>query len=571
MRRSKKVIHGIYSSCRKWSWTCLPVAREVEEVKGSTEMPSRKIRAMGVRELDTRRLLRALGDLLLERRGALPERIKGVSIDSRDVRPGFLFVAIRGEQKSGEEYVTQAIEKGASCIMIEGRTRPASPNGRSLSSPTRFSAFPFSGDRAIMIVTDAKKAAGIAASAFYGNPTLECPVVAVTGTNGKTTFTYLMEAILREAGLNPGIIGTVNYRMANKSWPSGLTTPDPVTLQRMLREMIEDGADAVVMEASSHALEQKRLWGSRIKCAVFTNMTRDHLDYHKTMDNYFLAKQRLFLDYRPDMSVFNIDDPYGHLLYLRARGKRISYSLIHEATIRPKDLVLDINGIDLVLDLYGKTLHISSRLFGRFNCYNILAALSASFSLGIPSSAIQNGVYQCQNIPGRMERISLDPSIYAFVDYAHTPDAVERVLREVKRLVPKGRVITVVGCGGDRDRGKRPLIGYVSTRLSDLTIFTSDNPRSEDPLNIIDDMLGGVHSDDVPYCLPRLSTFPRKEYRVIVDREEAIRVSVAQARPGDVILVLGKGHEQYQLIDGRKNPFDDRKILKEALEENSLC
>ncbi|OCC14748.1 UDP-N-acetylmuramoylalanyl-D-glutamate--2, 6-diaminopimelate ligase [Dissulfuribacter thermophilus] len=491
--------------------------------------------------LKTKELVRGLGDLVVSIHGELPPDIKGIAIDSRQVRQGYLFVAIRGERSSGEEYIEHAVRNGANMVIL--------PEGAGI--PKYISS---------ILSRDTKACAGIAASLFYGNPTESCPVVAVTGTNGKTTFTYLMEAILKEAGLRPGVIGTVNYRLGSLSWPAPLTTPDPVTLQRTIREMITNGADSIIMEASSHALDQKRLWGSKIRCAVFTNMTRDHLDYHKTMDNYFLAKQSLFSDYCPEVSVFNIDDPYGKTMYLHSRGESITYAIDNEADIRPKKLNIDINGIYMAIDLYGKTVSITSELIGKFNVYNILAAVSAAISMEIPSHAIQMGIAKCRNIPGRMERVASDSSIMAFVDYAHTPDAVERILKEISLLGPR-RVITVLGCGGDRDRGKRPLMGAIASRLSDIAVFTTDNPRSEDPLRIIDDMLHGVSDRD------RM----RESIKVIPDREEAIFWAIEQAKTGDAVLVLGKGHETCQIIDNQKIYFDDRVILKRALEEKLSC
>ena len=486
--------------------------------------------------------MEALGELVAETRGELPPRIHGIAIDSRHVRSGYLFVAIRGENSSGEDFIGHALRNGATCLMLEA--------GASVPD----------GVPAIM-VRDARAASGVAASAFYGNPGLEVPVVAVTGTNGKTTFTYLMESILKETGMVPGVIGTVDYRLGPKRWPSGLTTPDPVTLQRTMREMVDHGAGAIVMEASSHALEQKRPWGTHIRCAVFTNLTRDHLDYHRGMEAYFKAKQRLFLDYTPGVSVINVDDPYGRKLYSMARGEKISYALKNEAAIRPRELVIGLHGIDMAIELYGKTIEISSRLFGRFNACNILAATSAAFSLGVPAHAIQKGISMLESVPGRMERICPESRVLAFVDYAHTPDAVKRVLEEVRAMAPE-RVITVIGCGGERDTGKRPLMGSIATRLSDLTIFTSDNPRSEDPHKIIEDMLEEVRSDSVT---------PRGAYEVLADRKEAIFYGVSMAEPGDLIVVLGKGHEAYQLARGQKIPFDDRKVLKEALGERGPC
>lgn len=499
--------------------------------------------------METKALLDALGPLLVSVEGELPKYINGIAIDSRKVKENFLFIVMKGEQTSGEKFIEEAIKKGATCIMAE-------------KDPTFQASVP-----PLIKVKEIRKAAGITSSLFYGEPTTRIPLVAVTGTNGKTTFTYLMEAILRNAGLNPGIIGTVNYRLGDYKWPSSLTTPDPVTLQKTMMEMVSRGADIILVEASSHALAQNRLWGSRIKSAVFTNMSRDHLDYHKTMDQYFLAKQSLFLDYGPEISVINIDDPHGHMIYLNTKGEKITYSIQRRATVHPSKLVVNKNGIEMTVELYGKPLDISSRLFGTFNAYNILAAISTALSLGIPSSAIQEGISKCRYIPGRMERICEDSPVMAFVDYAHTPDAVERVLRQVREFA-LGRVITVIGCGGERDVGKRPLMGYLSTRLSDLTIFTTDNPRSEDPLKILGDMVDGVSGESIS---PHLSNLPKRSYKIIPDREEAIRSAIEEALPGDTVLVLGKGHETYQQIGDKKVFFDDRKVVRESLKEKGLC
>jgi len=497
-------------------------------------------------------LLKSLGDLVLEVSEELPTGFKGVAIDSRAVEKDFLFIAIRGEKGSGEDFLDHAVGRGATCVMIPGDGESRKPRG----------SVPY------IVARDTRAASGIAASLFYDNPTMDVPVIAVTGTNGKTTFTYLIESILSCAGWNPGVIGTVNYRLGRESRPSALTTPDPVTLQSTMRGMVDQGAGAIILEASSHALDQKRLWGSKIGCAVFTNMTRDHLDYHKTMDNYFLAKRRLFTDFWPGISIFNIDDPYGYLLYQDVSGRKMAFSLEDDSAIRPKRLSIGRNGIEMVLDLYGRAVPIESKLHGRFNAYNILAAVVTALGLGVSADAIRAGVYQCRHIPGRMERIHPGSGIMAFVDYAHTPDAVERILMEVKALSPK-RIITVLGCGGDRDPGKRPMMGFIASRLSDVSIFTSDNPRSEDPVKIITDMLSGLNDPGDTLLFQRLCDLSQGLVEVIPDRKDAIGLAAKMAQPGDAILVLGKGHETYQLIGNKRYPFDDRAILKRAIEEKN--
>ena len=410
---------------------------------------------------------------------------------------------------------------------------------------------------------NAREALAKISTAFYGQPASKLKLVGITGTNGKTTTSFLVESILREAGLNPGVVGTINYRYAGKVLPAPNTTPESLDLQRLLNDMVESGVKAAVMEVSSHALSQERVAGCVFDVAVFTNLTQDHLDYHITMERYFEAKARLFTDFIDEgkTAVINMDDLKGEDLSKRALGRVIGYGIKGrgiETNIYPKDIKLGVEGIEGTLATPSGEIKIKSSLIGEFNLYNILAAAGAGVGLDLTVEVIERGITALKNVPGRLERVDAGQAFAILVDYAHTPDALERVLSTIRGLTDK-RIITLFGCGGDRDRGKRPIMGRIAAEYSDIVIVTSDNPRTEEPLKIIEDITSGI-----------VGAYGHAPLQVIPDRREAITEAIKEAREGDVVLLAGKGHEDYQIIGSQKIHFDDREEAIKAVREGTV-
>ncbi len=478
--------------------------------------------------------------------------ITGITADSRDINKaaeagGALFAAIPGERADGHGFIAQAVENGAACVMAE--------------RPARVSVTQ-------VVVPDARAALSRVASVFYGEPSRKLVIAGVTGTNGKTTTTYLIESILREAGFNPGVIGTVNYRYGGKTFQASHTTPDAPRLHKMLREMLDAGVTHCVMEVSSHSLAQKRVNDCSFDVGVFTNLTHEHLDYHRTMEEYYRCKSALFRLLRDSggSSVVNVDDPWGRRLKDEFPSAA-AYGLKEGASITPLGFSFGEGSTEATVRTPAGDVHVSSGLVGEYNLQNILAAIGAGCALGAGPGAIGRGISALARVPGRLEKIEVDGRakgrFRAYVDYAHTGDALERAISALRRI-SKGRVITVFGCGGNRDRLKRPVMGSVSARLSDITIVTSDNPRDEDPLEIINDIesgMGGVEKRGPG------ETLGERCYAVIPERGEAIRKAVETARAGDTILIAGKGHEDYQIIKGQKTHFDDFEALNGAVTE----
>lgn len=482
--------------------------------------------------------------------------IQGLCYDSRLQQSGGLFFALRGSTADGHRFIEKAVRNGAAALMVEDDS--ALPAG-----------IPFAK------VADARLAMSLMAARFYGNPTDKLPLVGITGTNGKTTTSYIIEAIFEEAGIPAALLGTVSYRFREKSFPALHTTPESVDLQQRLREMGDLGAKGVVMEVSSHALEQHRVDGCRFDVGVFTNLTRDHLDYHLDMESYLASKKRLFSELlRPDdvkprrRAVVNIDDPYGRQVAEQAACPVLSYGINAAGQVTAQDVRFSVAGISgLLVTSRGKA-PFSSRLPGRFNLYNILSAAAAGVALDLPLGAICRGIECHKKVPGRLEIVENDRGIALFVDYAHTADALDNVLRTLAELAT-GRIITVFGCGGDRDRGKRPMMGEVAGRLSDLSIVTSDNPRTEDPDVIMMEIRSGILPCGTrEYGVEGLAGgFAEKGFVMIESRREAIRLAVRLARPGDIILLAGKGHEEYQIIGTERFYFDDREEAATAFQE----
>ncbi len=454
---------------------------------------------------------------------------KGLTQDSREVREGFIFFAIRGTRADGHAFVKDALEKGALYAVVEeGYAGEGLPEQR------------------LIRVQDTRMALGESAHLFFGKPSEKLRVVGVTGTNGKTTVTYIIESVLRTAGYACGVMGTINYRLGDQILGEGRTTPAPVTWHRTLGDMLRKGADSVVAEVSSHALEQRRVWGTRFHGVIFTNLTQDHLDYHKTMDEYFRAKARLFTDYRWEIAVINTDDEWGRKL---AGMVEDVVTVGTDGDLRILDFETDFEGSRIRFEWKGKTYEMESSLVGDFQKVNIALSVAYCLEAGIDPQQIREAL-SCVHVPGRFEILRSEKGFLVVIDYAHTPDAIDNVLKTIRKL-SKNRVITVFGAGGDRDRGKRPLMGIKAGRWSDFVILTSDNPRSEDPEEIIEDIAEGFDSS-VPVV---------KE----PDRRKAIEKALEIASSGDIVAILGKGHEEYQEVGGIKYPFSDRQVVEELL------
>ncbi len=478
----------------------------------------------------------------IEHTGDINIPVEEICTDSRQVTQGALFVAIPGTQASGTQFIEQALRRGASAAVVP---QEELAELETTLVPTGFPLIP---------VPDTRLFAGAAADILYNHPSKHLELIGITGTNGKTTITWLLEAIFHQAHKNPGVIGTINCRYNGCETPASLTTPDAVSLQKGLADMRDAGVDACLLEVSSHALEQQRVAGCRFKAAIFTNLSRDHLDYHRDMDAYFQAKKLLFTRYTPEFSIINLDDRFGRRLVreLEEQGIRHVTFGINTGDIHAEEISADLSGIRALIKTPSGKFNIDSHLVGIHNLSNILAAAAAAHCLGIEHDAISRGISRLENVPGRLEPVNIGKDIRAFIDYAHTPDALEKVLSALKDLTP-GRLVTVIGCGGDRDRGKRPIMARVAASISDKVFLTSDNPRTEPPHDILDDMIAGL---DI------FST--RAEVRVIPDRAVAIREAVCSLKKQDCIIVAGKGHEDYQIIGRDKIPFDDRKEVLKA-------
>jgi len=469
-----------------------------------------------------------------------------IAYDSRQVVQGSVFVALRGVHADGAAFVRDAVARGALGVVAEAAAPPGHP-------------VPW------VQVPDARQALAALASALYRHPSDELTLVGITGTNGKTTTSYLLASIFEAAGVKCGRIGTVGYRIGDREYDAARTTPEAPELQRMLRDMVTQGCGACVMEVSSHALVLRRADRLQFAAAVFTNLTRDHLDFHNDMEDYFVAKRRLFeLLPSSGVAIANLDDRRGPD-FAAAASRPVTYAIHAAADVRPAaPLTFSLDGLQFDARTPRGTLRLRSPLVGRPNAYNILAAVATAMALDVPFSAIEEGIARLADVPGRFQVIS-NPAddVRIVVDYAHTDDALKNLLETARPLGP-GRLITVFGCGGDRDRSKRPLMGAVAARLSDLVIVTSDNPRSEDPDQIIEEIKRGIV---VPADRqPRGQAGPKATpWLAIADRRAAIERAVHDAKPGDLVLIAGKGHEKYQVIGDRVHPFDDVEVARGAL------
>jgi UDP-N-acetylmuramoyl-L-alanyl-D-glutamate--2,6-diaminopimelate ligase len=472
--------------------------------------------------------------------------IRAVQYDSRKVERGDLFIAIRGTASDGHTFIDSAVSRGAAVVVVEDDT----------AMPDAY--FMHNGVLKI-VVADSRKALARIAANFYVHPSHHLMLIGVTGTNGKTTTTHLIRSMLEAHGSTVGLIGTIEYRINREVFPATHTTPESLELNQLLALMVERGCSAAVMEVSSHSLSMSRVYGLKFQAAVFTNLTQDHLDFHGTMDAYFGAKKILFDALAADaFAVTNADDPSGMRMVGDTQAQVLSYGLQGPASVRAKDVAMNVRGIALTVVHDGRSCSVRSPLSGRFNVENILATYATGVALGIVDETIATGIAGVHAVRGRFEQITSPRGWTAIVDYAHTPDALAHCLQTIRDILPQrggARILTVFGCGGNRDRGKRPIMGRIASEMSDLTIVTSDNPRKEDPDAIIDEIMRGIVSD--------------RNVRREADRRTAIRAALSEAQPGDVVLIAGKGHEDYQVIGEVKSHFDDREEVERFVRETS--
>ncbi len=492
--------------------------------------------------------------------GETLREIEGIAYHSHRVGKGFLFAAIRGMEVDGHQFIGEAIQRGAEAVLLE--------EGQEIAN------------RTMVFVPNSRQALAKISSNFYGNPSSQVKLIGITGTNGKTTTTYLLESIFRNAGYAVGVIGTINYRFDQKITPAPNTTPESLDLQRILWEMVREGVSHVIMEVSSHGLDLDRVFGCQFDGVIFTNFTSDHLDYHKSLRQYFESKRKLFSDSlmkslkNRRFAVTNHDDPKGEDIVEGIGLPVIRYGFNSFCDISADQVTFSFEGLSCRIRTPKDRFFVRSKLMGGFNLYNILAAVAAGVAMDIPLEALKDGIESLEGVSGRFEKVENQKGIQVIVDYAHTHDALERVLLGLKDILGRtpqsnGKMITVFGCGGDRDRTKRPLMGEVVGRNSDLTILTSDNPRTEDPLVIMDEVETGFKSFSLEeWHQNEINSWrSRKGYLKVPDRREAIRTAIRLAQPLDTVLIAGKGHEDYQIIGRRRFPFDDRVEAKKALED----
>ena len=463
--------------------------------------------------------------------------ITSIEMDSRKVTPGCLFICIKGFTVDGHDFVAKAIDNGAVAILSEKELNVSVP---------------------VVKVNDTKRAMAILADTFYQQPSHKLHLIGVTGTNGKTTITHLIESVFQKHNVNTGMIGTINMKINGRTYPTSNTTPEIIVLQQMFHKMLEEDVKAVVMEVSSHALDLGRVRGCDFDVAVFTNLTQDHLDYHSSMEEYKFAKGMLFSSLgnsynisKPKFAILNVDDPASALYKKLTAGEVVTYGIDNPSDYYAKNIQMTPKGTTFELCYQGETKVVQIKLVGKFSVYNVLACIAACHVSNIPMDTILEAMEEITGVSGRYELVDEGQDFSVIVDYAHTPDSLENVLNTSNQLV-EGKLFCLIGCGGDRDRTKRPLMAQAAVKYSDIPIFTSDNPRTEDPEQIFADMEKGVEGE---------------EYTVIKDRKEAIEYAINKANRGDVIIIAGKGHETYQQIGKETFPFDDREVARIALKE----
>lgn len=471
-------------------------------------------------------------------RGGLDIEISKIEYDSRKIEPKDLFICIKGYATDGHNYVQAALDKGAAAILCMDDIEDIAADK----------------DCTVVKVKDTRKAMALAGSNYYGNPKEKLKIIGVTGTNGKTTSTFMIKSILEEAGFKTGIIGTIANYIGDKKVETSRTTPESLDLHKLFCEMVDQEVKYVVMEVSSHSLYLDRVYGIEFCEGVFTNLTRDHLDFHKTFENYYDAKLILFRNSRN--SVINIDSDYGMKVWNDINGNKISCSIESPADVKAENLIMHSRGVEFDLGYDNNTVRINLNIPGKYNVENALGSAGACLMEGISLEIVKKGLERMLCVPGRCEIVNYGSNLGfdIIVDYAHTPDGLENILKTAREFTT-GRLISVFGCGGDRDRTKRPIMGDIGTKLSDIAVITSDNPRTEDPDLIIKDILEGVSKDN---------------YIVVENRREAIKRAIETAKKGDVIVIAGKGHEDYQILKTGKIHFDEREVVKEILEKGEV-
>lgn len=465
-------------------------------------------------------------------RGTDDLEIREIQYDSRKVKNGDLFICIEGYKTDGHKYIDSACKNGAAAIIC-------SRNIEKLP------------DCNIIKVDDTRKVMSLAASNYYGNPSSKMKIIGITGTNGKTTSTFMIKSILEAAGYKVGLVGTIANYIGNKKLHSDRTTPESLDLQKLFKDMADNGVDYCVMETSSHSLYLNRIYGVKFSQAIFTNLTRDHLDFHKTFENYYNAKLILFKNTLN--SIINMDDEYGEKIYKDAGGNKLTYAIEKSADIKADNLNMHSRGVEFDVTYKNETQHINLNIPGKYNVMNALGSIGACVNEGIDIKIVKQGLENLLAVPGRCEIVThgynLDYEI--IVDYAHTPDGLENILNTVREF-KKGRLIAVFGCGGDRDNTKRPIMGKIGTDLSDFAIITSDNPRTEEPMSIIHEIVSGIQN---------------KNYEVIENRREAIKAAMKMAQKDDIVVIAGKGHEDYQILKDKTIHFDEREVVAEIVKE----
>ncbi len=484
-----------------------------------------------------RQLLQSLATNEVE--GSLERQIAGLAYDSRRVSPGTVFFALPGQRADGHQFINDAIERGAVAVVCER-------NGFSPARATK------------IVVPDAREALARAATAFHGNPSASLKVIGVTGTNGKTTVSFMVKTMLEAAGIPTGLLGTIRYEIGDRVIPAARTTPEALEIQQMLAQMVRAGCQACVMEVSSHALDQRRTLGVEFDVAIFTNLTQDHLDYHGTMDGYFAAKMKLFTALQHGVkrgaAVINIDDAYGDRISEQCElAVKLTYGLGEAARLRATAITLLNDKTRFQAEFDGRKIACEMPLIGRHNIYNALAAIGAGLSLNVDARVLKRALKTMPAVPGRLERVTTTEAFNVFVDYAHTDDALEQVLKTL-REVTRGRILLTFGCGGNRDAGKRAKMGAAAARMADFTLLTSDNPRRESPVTISQMIEAGYRAVRSDGC------------EVELDRRRAIEEIIDLAAAGDTVLIAGKGHETYQEFEDTVVPFDDRLVAREYLE-----
>lgn len=471
--------------------------------------------------------------------------ITGIACDSKLVKQGYLFAGLKGHRVNGADFIDEAIARGAVAILLDIDNKGIFQKGDTF-----------------IYTRDARKGFSEACRAYYGDISSRIRLIGVTGTNGKTTITYLLESLFKSINLPAGVIGTVNYRFAKRMIPSVNTTPGIHEIYSLLNSMEKEGIKDCVMEVSSHSLDQGRVDTLQFDAAIFTNLTREHLDYHKNMEAYLDSKLKLFTKIKKNgFAVINIDDPYAERIVRLVREIKnaniITYGIQHEADIVAKNIILSCEGLKFEVCSKKNNIEVRSGLIGRYNVYNILACFGAGIAMDMKPADVKNGIESLRSLPGRLEAVECGQDFSVYVDYAHTEDGLENVLKALRELGPK-RLISIFGCGGDRDRSKRPVMGRISTELSDKVFITSDNPRTEEPMAIINEIIKGINPS-------------KNNYVAEPDRLNAIKMALAEARKGDVVLLAGKGHEAYQIFKNTTIPFDDREAVRKILKERELC